>query len=114
MSKTWQVVEKDDFGTDWHQVRYEAYAMGHFESEVLANDAARKYLTHVNCNNSLAREEKRGAIEAFMLTKNGCFLGVLDGEDWYLTDRKKEVVTARSYYELEGKTEVAVREVRGM
>ena len=52
----WTVVEKDDFGTDWHQVRYKAYAMERFDSEEDALEAAKRYLTDVNCNNSLTKE----------------------------------------------------------
>lgn len=119
MGKLFQVVEKDDYGTDWHQVRYQAYAMERFDSEEDALEAAKRYLTDVNCNNSLTREEKKTGAEAFMLTKDadgtptGCLMGVLDGEDWFLTDRHDKPITTKSYYELEGKTEVAVRPVRG-
>ena len=113
----YQVVEKEDFGTDWHQVRYEAYAMGRFDTEEKAIEAAKKYLTHVNCANSLTRDEVKKNAEAFMMIKNAgreeCFMGVLDGDDWYMEDRNKEIVTKRNYFELEGKTEVAVKEVRG-
>ena len=119
MSK-FQVVEKEDFGTDWHQVRYEAYAMGRFDTEQEALDAAKKYLTHVNCANALTQDEVKRAAEAFMMVKSAdnkdeeeCFMGVLDGKEWFMTDRHKKVVTKRNYFELEGKTEVAVREVRG-
>lgn len=115
-----QVVEKEDFGTDWHQVRYEAYAMGRFDTEAEALKAAKNYLTSVNCANALTQDEVKRAAEAFMMVKNAenedeeqCFMGVLDGKDWFLTDRHKKIVTNRKYYELEGKTEVAVREVRG-
>ena len=48
-----------------------------------------------------------------MMLKEGCFLGVLDGQDWFLTDRHNKVVTDPKYYELEGKAEVAVRPVPG-
>lgn len=132
MSK-WQVVEKEDFGTDWHQVRYEAYAMGRFDTEKEALDAAKKYLTNVNCTNALTQDEVKRAAEAFMMIKKGdkeeCFMGVLDGKDWYFTypkdiqkmvNGKMEIIHHKgdrvgetNYYELEGKTEVAVREVRG-
>jgi len=112
MAKRWQVVEKSDFGTDWQQVRYQAYAMERFDSEAAAVEAAEQYLTSINCDNSLTKEEKRSGSEAFMMTKDGCFMGVLDKERWFMTDRHGKAVE-RSYYELEGKTEVAVREVRG-
>ena len=118
MSK-FHVVEKEDFGTDWHQVRYNAYAMQRFDTEEEAIAAAKRYLTDVNCNNSLTKAEKRTGSEAFMIAKNadgdpvGCFMGILDGEDWWLTDRHDKPVTDSKYYELEGKSEVAVRPVRG-
>lgn len=118
MATRYQVVEKDDFGTDWHQVRYGAYAMERFDTVDKALEAATRYLTDVNCNNSLTAAEKMGGSEAFMLMKDGdkvtgCFMGVLDGKDWYLTDRHGKAVTKNSYYELEGKIEVAVRPVPG-
>lgn len=131
MSKCFQVVEKDDFGTDWHQVRYDAYAMQRFETEEKAIEAATRYLTDVNCNNSLTAGEKKAGAEAFMLVKiakdeagnetmtapneeiTGCFMGVLDGKDWYITDRHGKAVTDRNYFELEGKIQVAVRPVPG-
>lgn len=118
----YQVVEKDDFGTDWHQVRYDAYAMERFDTEKLAIAAATRYLTDVNCNNSLTAAEKKAGAEAFMLVKQdeedqekitGCFMGVLDGKDWYFTDRHGKAVTDTNYYELEGKIQVAVRPVPG-
>jgi len=115
----YRVVEKDDYGTDWHPVRYQAYAMERFDNEEDALKAAKDYLTDVNCNNALAKEEKKQGAEAFMMMKNatgeatGCFLGILDGEDWFLTDRKGQAVVDSNYYELEGKTEVDVRPVPG-
>jgi len=131
MGKLFQVVEKDDFGTDWHQVRYNAYAMQRFDTEEQAVEAATKYLTDVNCNNSLTAGEKKAGAEAFMLVKRAqdeagnetvtasdkdvtdCFMGVLDGKDWYLTDRHGKPVTDNKYFELEGKIQVAVRPVPG-
>lgn len=124
-----QVVEKDDFGTDWHQVRYNAYAMERFDTKEKAVEAATRYLTDVNCNNSLAAGEKMTGAEAFMMKDDGCFMGVLDGKDWYITypkdivkliDGKSTVIHAKGdpvkdekYYELEGKIQVAVRPVPG-
>ncbi len=114
-----QVVEKDDFGTDWHQVRYDAYAMERFDTEEKAKEAATRYLTSVNCNNSLTKDEKKAGAEAFMLIKDSdgnatsCFMGVLDGEDWFLTDRHKKPITDSRYFELEGKIGVAIRPVPG-
>jgi len=125
----WQVVEKADFGTDWQQVRYQAYAMERFDTKAEAEEAAKKYLTYINCDNSLAAAEKQAGAEAFMMTDAGCFMGVLDGKDWFMTypkdivkrvdgetktvHTKGSAVTDSKYFELEGKTEVAVREVRG-
>lgn len=110
----WQIVEKDDIGTDWAMVRYDNQAMSRFETSEEAVAVAIKYLNSRNCDNSLTKSEKRGAIEAFMMRPDGCFLGVLDGKDWYLTDRHDNIVTDKKYFELEGKTEVAVRPVPGM
>lgn len=116
----YQVVEKDDFGTDWHQVRYDVYAMKRFDTEEEAVEAAKKYLTKVNCDNALTKAEKKSGSEAFMMMSEegkdkptGCFLGVLDGEDWYMTDRHGNPVTEISYFELEGKIQVTVRPVPG-
>ncbi len=129
MGKKFQLVEKDDFGTDWHQVRYGPYATGRFDTEEDAFKAAIRYLTDVNCNNSLTAAEKKGGAEAFMLTKEGCFMGVLDGKDWYITypkDITKQVggimtvvhakddpIQDEKWYELEGKIQVTVRPVPG-
>lgn len=112
MSK-WQVVEKEDLATDWHIARYNDRVIQRFDDENKAINAAKEYLTSVNCDNSLTRDEKRGSVEAFMMTKQGCYLGVLDGEDWYMLDKNKKPVMDKKYYELHGKTEVAVRVVPG-
>ena len=127
----WHVVEKDDYGTDWHQVRDDVYAMERLDTQEDAVEAAKKYLTLVNCNNALTKEEKRSGMEAYMFIENeGCFLGILDGEEWFLDYRqnvtgkledgtkgviheKGDIVMEPPHFELEGKTEVAVREVRG-
>lgn len=108
----YQIVEKADFATDWSLVRYNDRAIARFDTEEEAMKAAKAYLTDLNVNNALAAAEKRANIEAFMLTDEGCFLGVLDGKDWYMTDRKGATVNAK-YFELEGKTQVAVRTVPG-
>lgn len=108
-----QVVEKDDFGTDWALVRYNDKALSRFDTETEATSVASAYITDRNCNNALAKAEKKNAIEVFMMTDKGCYLGVLDGEDWYLTDRHNNVVKDTKYFELEGKTQVAVRPVPG-
>lgn len=125
----WQIVEKGDFGTDWELVRYKAEAMQRFNSESEAVSAAKDYLTFRNCDNSLTAEEKRNGLEVFMMTTNGCLLGVLDGKDWYLNyqkditskvngesvivHRRGDVIKDSSFYELQGKTEVQVRVVPG-
>ena len=109
----YQVVKKAPVG-DWEQVRYQAYALEKFEDEQTAFDVAKRYLTEVNCNNPLTKDEKMAHIDSFMMTKEGCYLGVLDGHDWYMTDVKtKIVITDTKYYRLEGKSEVAVRQVPG-
>lgn len=108
-----QVVEKGDFGTDWALVRYNDQALSRFDTEADAIKVAVDYITDRNCNNALAKAEKKNAIEAFMMTEKGCYLGILDGEDWYLTNRHNEVVKDAKYFELEGKTQVAVRPVPG-
>ena len=122
----WHVVEKDGFGTDWHLVRYGSQAVQRFESETKAEEAAKKYLTDANCNNALTKAEKLSGAEAFMMLKEGCFMGILDGDDWFVTypkdikgkdgeikHHKSDKVQDSKYYELEGKTEVAVRVVPG-
>jgi len=108
-----QVVEKPDYGTDWALVRDDKRnTADRFETREIAMNAAIVYITDLNCNNALTKAEKRGAIEAFMLTDNGCLLGVLDGENWYMTDRHGHPVNEK-YFELEGKMQVAVRPVPG-
>ncbi len=109
----WQIVEKDDFGTDWALVRYQSYALDRFDTEEAAIQKAEEYITDRNCNNALTKSEKFSGSEVFMMTKKGCFLGVLDGEPWYLYDRKKEPVSDTKYFELQGKTQVTVRNVPG-
>lgn len=123
---SWQVVEKDGYGTDWAPVRYTDRALMKFASKDDAMKAATDYLNGRNCDNALTADEKRANIEAFMMTENGCFLGILDGKQWYLTyqkdirDRKTNEVYAKGspvkdmkYFELEGKTEVMVRQAPG-
>lgn len=108
----WQIVEKDDFGTDWSLVRYDDRAVMAFDDNASALKSARHYITNRNCNNALTKEEKRAAVECWMKTSTGIFLGELDGKDWYLLDREGKHVNEK-YYELQGKTQVAVREVPG-
>ncbi len=120
----WQVVEKDSAGTDWHLVRYETRALERIETEEAALVVAREYLTNVNCNNSLTKDEKRNGFEAYMMDDKGCFLGTLDGEEWYLTyqkditgrqagsgvtHRKGDIINDPKHYEILDRAEVAVR-----
>ena len=122
----WQIVEKDDFGTDWALVRYDLLAVNRFDDEVKAMDIACKYLTDRNCNNALTKMEKRASVEAYMMTGEGCFLGILDNEKWFMTypkdiknatgaviHTKNDNVTDNKWFELEGKVEVKVRPVPG-
>jgi len=112
MIMSFQVVEKDDYGTDWALVRYNEQALERFDSEEEALKTAFDYITDRNCNNVLTKAEKRGATECFMMTKEGCFLGILDNDPWYMLDRNERSVDEK-YYELEGKTQVAIRPVPG-
>jgi len=125
----WQVIEKDDYGTDWHQARYNDRVIQRFATEQEAINAAKMYLTELNCDNPLTKEEKKAAAEAFMMIDGCVFLGILDDNDWYLTypkdisrrisgemrvvHQKGDIVKEANYYELEGKTQIAVRPVPG-
>ncbi len=122
----YQVVEKETFGTDWSLVRYDAYAMQKFDNEADAKVAAMRYLTQINCENSLTKDEKLNSVEAFMMTEKGCFLGTLDQKPWYMTYPKDikgkdagvkyakgDIVSDTKFFMLEGKTEVKVRPVPG-
>jgi len=123
---SFQVVEKDDFGTDWAPVRYNEKVLQRFETQEEAIKAASEYVTDRNCNNALAKEEKLNAIEVFMLTDEGCYLGDLDKEAWFLTypkdivDKQGNIKYAKGdnvkdvkFFMLEGKTQVAVRPLPG-
>lgn len=125
MSK-WQIIEKDDFGTDWHPVRYEDRAIARFDNKADAEAEARQYLTSNNCNNALTKDEKLNNVEMFMLDDQGVYLGELDGESWYMTypkdikDKKGdveftkgEIIQNKKFFLLEGKTEVSVRTIPG-
>jgi len=61
MAKKYQVVEKDDIGTDWAPVRYYDRALTRFETQGAAMKAAIDYITERNCNNALASAEKLSA-----------------------------------------------------
>jgi len=127
-----QVVEKDDFGTDWAPVRYNERALTRFETQEEAAKVAAEYITDRNVNNALTAAEKIANFECFMMVANqdgklGCFLGTLDGKPWYLTHPKDvvdgvgntkyakgDIVASKTEdYRLEGKTEVAVRTLPG-
>lgn len=123
----YQIVEKDDFGTDWAPVRYHNASTRRFQTEEEALEIAKDYLTDRNVRNALAAAEKEEGAEAWMLLPDGIFLGVLDGKDWYMKYAKdtvdpktKQVVAHKGdnikdekYYKLEGKTRVAVRVLPG-
>ena len=131
MAQVFQVVEKDDFGTDWAPVRYNERALTRFETEKEAIDIAVEYVTDRNVNNALTSAEKLANFECFIMTEKGCFLGILDGKPWYLTHPKDvmgkdnngesivkyakgDAVTSKADdFRLEGKTEVAVRTLPG-
>lgn len=121
----YQVVEKD-IGSDWAPVRYYDRALTRFETQEEAVKAAVEYLTDRNCNNALTADEKLAAAEVFMMTKNGVLFGILDGAEWYLhypkdgpvrngvvAYHKGEPVKDGNYFALEGKAQVAVRELPG-
>lgn len=121
----YQVVEKGGYSVDWAAVRYDSKALTRFEKQEDALKVAKEYVTDVNCNNALAKDEKLGAAEVFMMVNDEVFLGVLDGKDWYLTypkdmnvkgiitHHKGDRVKDRKFFTLEGKTEVAVRKLPG-
>lgn len=123
----YQVVEKEDFGTDWAPVRFNERLLQRFDTEDIAKEEARAYVTDRNCNNALTPAEKLAQFEVFMMDDNGCYLGDLDGKPWYLTypkdiknrnsddllHRKGDVVSDKSFFLLEGKAEVSVRPLPG-
>ncbi len=126
----YQVVEKNDFATDWAPVRYNEKALTRFETQQEAMDAAVEYLTDCNCNNALTKEEKLANTECFMMTEDGVFFGMLDGKPWFLEypkdimgndsegkpivkHAKGDKVADRKFFMLEGKAEVAVRVLPG-
>jgi hypothetical protein len=117
----YQVIEKDDIGTDWAPVRYsDRRTLTRFPNIEDAQKAAIDYVTDRNCNNALAPSEKAHALEVFMLTEQGVFLGVLDGKDWYMKHpkngpkhQKGDIVNDLSYFELNGLTQVKVRPIPG-
>lgn len=112
MAEKWQVMEKSDIGTDWSLVRYDDSSTKIFSNKEEAIHAAKNYITKLNCDNALTRDEKRNAAEAFMLLDGKVFLGVLDNKDWYLTDHKTgKPIVDKNHYELQGKVEVDVKKI---
>jgi len=115
----YQVVENRGSMTDFELVRFHATAMQNFASEEEAVAAATEYLTSVNADNALTADEKNKNFESYMVTADGIVLGELDGEKWFLTDPKGEVIkTAQDErgalrYELYDKGEVKVRTLPG-
>lgn len=123
----YQVVEKESFGVDWHPVRYHEKSLTRFDKYEDAYSAAKAYITEVNCNNALTKEEKLASVEVFMETQDGIFLGVLDGKPWHMVypkdikarnssdiaHSKGDLVKDKKFFLLEGKTEVAVRVLPG-
>jgi len=105
-------MEKEAFGTDWALVRYNDQSIKTFEDAEEATKAAISYLNNVNVENALTVDEKLVNVEAFMETDDGCLLGVLDGKNWYMTSPKGDRLK-RDCYQLDGKTEVKVRQVPG-
>jgi len=140
MSKRWQVIEKS-VGSDWSLVRNDREVLDRFDSKESATAAAIKYITSRNCDNALTKSEKLHSVECFMKMNDAIFLGILDGEEWYMThpkdirnknvktnDRvivdnkdeddtivhvKGERVKESNFFLLEGKDEVSVRPVPG-
>ncbi len=140
MSTRWQVIEKS-VGSDWSLVRNDREVLDRFDSTESAQKAAIKYITDRNCNNALTREEKLRSVECFMIMNDAIFLGILDGEEWYMIypkdiknknvksndrgvvnnkDEDDTIVHAKGdrvkdpkFFLLEGKDEVSVRAVPG-
>lgn len=128
MSNFFQVVEKENYATDWQPVRYYDKALTRFDSEEKAFQAAVDYITDRNFNNAMTKEEKMAASEVFMQTEEGFLFGVLDGQNVYLTYPKNipnrddktviahykgDIVKDRKFFTLDGKAEVAVRRLPG-
>ncbi|MFA6088618.1 MAG: hypothetical protein WC755_02025 [Candidatus Woesearchaeota archaeon] len=128
--KRWQVIEREGVTSGWSVPRT-PYAIEQFNSKAEALVAARKYVTELNVDNALASGEKETAAEVFLVDDVGCYLGDLDGKPWYMKYKKDvtvkdsssgekktlhktgEIVKDATYFELDKKGEVAVREVPG-
>lgn len=80
----WQVIEKS-VGSDWSLVRNDREVLDRFNTEESAKAAAIKYINGRNCENALTKDEKKYNFECYMQMNGAIFLGVLDGEEWYLT-----------------------------
>jgi len=123
----WQVIEREGVSSSWSIPRSPDVVM-RFATKESAVKAAKKYVSSVNVDNALASSEKEASAEMFLVDDNGCYLGELDGSDWYMRykkddydpkDRTKvvhkidEIVKDPTYFELDKKGEVSVREVPG-
>ena len=123
----YQIVERDSPSADWKLAQI-LNASTRFETKDEAIEAAKDYITKTNMNNPITAGEKEKTSSLFMIDKIGCFLGNLDGADYYMKykkdernqqDRTKvlhgegEIVKDTTYFELERKSEVSVREVPG-
>lgn len=125
----WEVVEKGNFGLAWSPIRYGAYSVPQFTTKEEALKVAQEFLTKNNCDNPLTKDEKFSNARYYMMTDTGCYLGILDGVDWYATypkeitsnkdgvlkviHNKGDVIKDQKWYELENKSVVTVREVPG-
>jgi len=107
----YQVMEKEGLASGWRPVLYGDRTAMQFDDEASCFDGAKRYVTDMNVNNALTAAEKREHFEGFLWTEDGALLGVLDGKDWYLEDRQGKTVKDPSYFELDGKVEVAVKEI---
>ena len=127
MSCKFQIVEKDGMAVDWAMPRPD-YTTVHFTDKDEAIKNARRYVTERNFDNALAAAEKETSAEMFMMDDQGVYLGELDGKSYYMRYKKNEldrkdrtkvlhktgdVVQDKTYFELENKGEVVVREVPG-
>ena len=126
MAKKWQIVEREGVTSQWSVPRTDK-TIQQYNTEEEAVKVAKGYVTEINVDNALASAEKEAAAEVYFVDKEGCFLGVLDGEQWYMrykkdeTDRNTkqvihkmgEIVKDVKYFELDKKGEVAVRVVPG-
>lgn len=110
---SYQVVEKDDFGTDWHVVRYDNAATMRYDTEADALKAAKEYVHRTN-DTVLCSSDRQSGAEAFLVMGDGFFLGFADdGKDWFAKDGRGVILKDATSHLLEGKTQVTVRPVPG-